>query len=355
MRGSGRERLPLIDAMRTIAAAAVVFYHAENLFCTNGLFRRGYLFVDLFFLISGFVLTLSIEKNGRMSIDGLTFFKVRFRRFLPMTAIGLVNGALLMGGASPVSMTIANIALGLVMVPNLFSGGDIFPLNSVQWSLMQELLANIAHGFVLKRMNDRQLAQLAGVLALLLIVSIAVLGENTGGPGVNNWWQGLPRGGFSYVAGMLLARRRLIAPPGPVVSWQLSLLAPVVIIVLINQFPTANWRGPVRVIGDIVTCLVLFPWCLWVASSAPVPARVGIWLRRAGGLSFPIYAVHLPIIRVLAPANEVMARTYPSHYAMLHALALVASFAAASVIAIIQTVWAQRARRAVGQRVPQPS
>ena len=59
----GRTELPALTSLRGLAALTVVFYHASFLalnYADGGppmLWRRGYLAVDLFFLLSGFVLT----------------------------------------------------------------------------------------------------------------------------------------------------------------------------------------------------------------------------------------------------------------------------------------------------------
>lgn len=70
---------PEIDGLRTIAVLPVLFFHAG----VTG-FSGGFVGVDIFFVISGFLITRILDddlKNGRFSI--LTFYERRFRRIIP--------------------------------------------------------------------------------------------------------------------------------------------------------------------------------------------------------------------------------------------------------------------------------
>ena len=65
---NAQNRLPLLDGLRLFAAFSVVLYHLQLPNDGHGMFSRGYLFVDFFFLLSGFVLTLAAEH--RMNASG---------------------------------------------------------------------------------------------------------------------------------------------------------------------------------------------------------------------------------------------------------------------------------------------
>jgi len=51
-------RLSQLDGLRGLAALVIMLYHAEIVYRAPGPFLRGYLYVDLFFLLSGFVLAV---------------------------------------------------------------------------------------------------------------------------------------------------------------------------------------------------------------------------------------------------------------------------------------------------------
>ncbi|MDH5424456.1 MAG: acyltransferase [Gammaproteobacteria bacterium] len=76
---------PEIDGLRTIAVISVLIYHAEFAFKAGHLLTGGFLGVDIFFVISGFLITSLIIKElvqtGRFSITD--FYERRARRLLP--------------------------------------------------------------------------------------------------------------------------------------------------------------------------------------------------------------------------------------------------------------------------------
>ena len=79
-------RQPALDGLRGVAVAAVVVFHLEHL-------SGGFLGVDLFFVLSGFLITslLLVEFDGRNAIDLGRFWSRRARRLLP--ALFLLLGA----------------------------------------------------------------------------------------------------------------------------------------------------------------------------------------------------------------------------------------------------------------------
>jgi len=76
----GIQHIPAIDGLRAIAVTAVIFYHLGFQWITGG-----FLGVDLFFVISGYVITRllldSIARSGGLDLRG--FYKARARRLLP--------------------------------------------------------------------------------------------------------------------------------------------------------------------------------------------------------------------------------------------------------------------------------
>jgi len=77
---------PEIDGLRAIAVIAVILYHCKITIFTNELFKGGFLGVDIFFVISGYLITSIILKEliltGSFSIK--YFYERRIRRILPV-------------------------------------------------------------------------------------------------------------------------------------------------------------------------------------------------------------------------------------------------------------------------------
>ena len=74
------EYFSYIDVLRFIAVFSVILFHADR-----NLFPGGYLGVDIFFVISGFVITHSLFKEFQKKkyIDIINFYARRFNRIYP--------------------------------------------------------------------------------------------------------------------------------------------------------------------------------------------------------------------------------------------------------------------------------
>ena len=77
---------PEIDGLRTIAVLAVIIYHAEFSLGAGKLLQGGFFGVDVFFVISGFLITslmmAELQATGRIAIA--SFYERRVRRLLPV-------------------------------------------------------------------------------------------------------------------------------------------------------------------------------------------------------------------------------------------------------------------------------
>lgn len=292
------DRLPVLDGLRGLAAIFVMLYHAELMFGTGSLFSRSYLFVDFFFLLSGFVLTLSAEARMRNGLPTARFLRARVARLWPIIALGVTFGAARHAAVESVPDAGILLVAGLLMIPALWQTGMIFPLNAPQWSLMLELFANLAHALLLRRLGENALLMIAVLSGLALAATVLEFGSNTLGPFTFNWWLALPRVVFSYTLGIWLARKWKKGRHGAVVPWKLALLLPPLALITLPAWPL-----PIAT-GDILVVLLVFPPLLWCAAvSQPAePARK--YLDALGALSFPLYAFHLPILETIAPIGK---------------------------------------------------
>ena len=94
----GIQHIPAIDGLRAIAVTAVIFYHLGFQWIPGG-----FLGVDLFFVISGYVITRllldSIEQSGGLDLRG--FYIARARRLLPALVFMLVSTTIAIGIWAP--------------------------------------------------------------------------------------------------------------------------------------------------------------------------------------------------------------------------------------------------------------
>ena len=179
--------------MRGFAALFVVAFHLFEAYAGNNpqkqFINHGYLAVDFFFLLSGFVVAYAYDDRwDRMSVLG--FFKRRLIRLQPMVVMGSVIGAVLFvfqdystfpkyGNASFLHVVIVMV-LGFVMIPlpkiaDVRGWDEIYPLNGPAWSLFYEYVANALYALGVRKLSNRSLGILVALSACALIY-LAVFG-----------------------------------------------------------------------------------------------------------------------------------------------------------------------------------
>ncbi len=218
--GSGLVYRPYLDGLRAVAVYLVVLFHAGS-----GWFSGGYVGVDVFFVLSGFLVTQLLLRDvvgsGRVRFG--RFYARRFRRLLPAAFVTLlVTGVVYTAIASPAEVV---GAVGSFKAAFLYStnwyfihqstgyfGADI-SANPVLhfWSLAVEeqfyLVWPLALGglfVVTRRLGPRQLVVIRAVVAAGAVVSVvAALVLRTSDP--NRAYYGTDTRAYELLAGGLLA------------------------------------------------------------------------------------------------------------------------------------------------------
>lgn len=292
MSAQSRPRLVALDGIRGVAALVVLLFHLQLPIPAQ--FDRGYLMVDLFFMLSGFVLTLSAETRLRGGWPGWRFIIARYRRLLPVVFVGVAVGALVYLVVTQPDWGVRGwterLAMAALLIPIITIQRDpaLFPLNRAHWSLFFELLANILHALILWRLKTRALAALVAMCALLFAWSCHHVGGSTAGAFQDNWHFGFFRVLFAYSCGMLMARLwQARRPQGGRAALEAPVLAPLLVLAV---SPLETW------LGDAIAVLVAFPAVIWLGA-APSPAgRLNAAMAWLGAISYPLYAIHGPTL-----------------------------------------------------------
>ncbi|MFC3174240.1 acyltransferase family protein [Novosphingobium bradum] len=291
-------RLAVLDGLRGVAAICVIGYHEAGLHGGVGLLGTSYLAVDFFFLLSGFVLTRAFEARFATGMTTAKFMLLRARRLYPLMALAAVIGAIEVLLRAPSANLPTALVRHLLFLPVMEPGRQLFELNGAQWSLLLELIANLAHVALLWRMSTRLVGLASAACAILLLgfgLHYGTLNLGWTGSGA---WLGLARVGCSYGLGIVLARvlPSRIAPTG--MTWRLPFaLLPAAILA---SALVPGERG--AVVAQWLTVVLAFPAIFLVALGAEAGARANAFLSWIGTLSFPLYAIHLPLLMLLGQA-----------------------------------------------------
>ena len=120
-----------LDAMRGICALTVVLFHCDGLFVKSEIFCHGYLAVDVFFILSGFVLVHTYEKRLAEGLGVGAYMRLRLKRLAPVywtgTLLGIAALIIIKAYASPgmffTPVQIAGLSLmALALIPQLTLG-----------------------------------------------------------------------------------------------------------------------------------------------------------------------------------------------------------------------------------------
>jgi peptidoglycan/LPS O-acetylase OafA/YrhL len=290
-----RQHYLALDGLRGFAAIAVVAFHIIAFTNPNLPFSSAYLSVDLFFALSGFVLSAAYSMRLGDGMQLLDFMRLRLIRLYPAYLVGLALGvAAYLITWSPFSFTRLFISLSsaLLFLPlpvPLTDNPPIFPLNLPAWSLFFELFVNLVFVAFYRYLTGRTLIAILFLSGANLIAVATFHGNLHVGWNTDHFFYGLPRSLFSFFAGVLVHR---CFPTG--LRSGGAFVAFIVALVLVLPIP-AN----IHSVYDPVVVVLLFP--IGIAAIAGwelqgLRARVA---RALGVLSYPLYVIHMPCIYIV--------------------------------------------------------
>ena len=208
---NSQRRYYTLDGLRGFAALMVAIYHLGQR--SVGIVSHGYLAVDFFFMLSGFVIALNYQARMAQGMAFSRFTQARLVRVYPMFFLGLVIGVPAkilranMNGTAPLGVTdVPNFIANLVILPSPFSY-LLFPFNGALWSLFIELFISLLFGALLYRASDRTLIVLIlSAAAALIFVFVRPDDYIDMGWSWSNLVGGATRACFAFPLGMLMYR-----------------------------------------------------------------------------------------------------------------------------------------------------
>lgn len=292
-----KHHFEILDGLRGVAAIAIVIFHFMEIVYVpkDNFIGHGFLAVDFFFCLSGFVIAYAYDDRlGKMGI--VEFFKSRIIRLHPLVILGAVLGLLAFlfdpFGGSADSYSIGRTfliflsAIFLVPFPTMEDRFfNLFGLNAPAWSLFWEYIANIAYALVLARLGRKSLLVLT-ILAAATLCFVAYRAKSMlGGWAGENFWDGGARIAYSFLAGLLIFRFKLIIKSG------IGFLGLSVLLLLAFLMPFSwGWQGELAVV------LLYFPLLISLGAGATLaPALKNICVF-SGNISYPLYMTHYAVM-----------------------------------------------------------
>ena len=296
-----------------MAAITVVCFHLFEAYATSHLDKQlnhGYLAVDFFFILSGFVVGYAYDDRWKtMKIKD--FLKRRFIRLQPMVVIGAIIGAIMFYFQGCSVWDVSKVSIGMLLLATLLNiclipatpgfeirgVGEMYPLNGPSWSLFFEYIGNILYALFIRKLSVRNLTifvLLAG-LGLAAFSIFGPYGDICVGFSLtdDNMVGGSLRILFSFPAGLLLSR---IFKPVHIKGafWICSLSVVVLLVIPRVGDGESLWMNGLY---DTVCFAFLFPFLVYLgASGKTTDKHTPRVCKFLGDISYPLYMVHYPFI-----------------------------------------------------------
>lgn len=315
---SSKPRYELLDGLRGVAAIFVILYHFGEGFATSPvdqMMNHGYLAVDFFFILSGFVIGYAYDDRWQRGMSAGNFMLRRVIRLHPMVILSVIFGAVAYliqgsvrwdGTPMPLSMLLLALLLGLFLIPVLPGAGadvrgnnEMFPLNGPSWSLFFGYIGSILYAVWLHRLSSKWLRVVTAVSACGL--AVMVLGNFSGSYNIGMGWTlaeygflgGFFRLSFSFSIGLLMSRG---FRPRKIRSafWLCSAM-------LAAIFATPYVGGasmPMLNAGfDLACTLFIFPAIVYIGACGTTTDATSTRIcDTLGQLSYPVYIIHYPVM-----------------------------------------------------------
>jgi peptidoglycan/LPS O-acetylase OafA/YrhL len=293
-----RHRFLTLDTLRGVAALAVLEFHTSG-FTGHQLFPHGYLAVDFFFMLSGFVITFAYQDKFNLELSTAEFLKIRLTRLYPLYFLGLILGFSLSIlqyciGRDHLSASSLGylLALGLFLLPapsTLQAGGSSsFPFDIPTWSIFYELAANLLHSLFFRRRSWKFFVSIVLLSEAALLYSANKLGTMDFGSTRTEVVYGLSRVIFAYTVGILVY-----------LVWEKGRLrinvSPILLSILLLAVLAVHTPARSSLTYDVLVTTCFFPIFLCVSASSVTSLRLTQVSRALGLSSYAVYVLHVPI------------------------------------------------------------
>ncbi|WP_442587275.1 acyltransferase family protein [Pedobacter sp. AW31-3R] len=306
----------ILDGLRGVAAIIVVIFHLFEAHATSHLdliINHGYLAVDFFFMLSGFVISYAYDDRWH-KLTVRDFFKRRLIRLQPMVVMGSIIGALgfyfqdsvLWPGIHevPVWQLMLIMVIGFTLIPvtpgmDIRGWQEMHPLNGPGWSLFFEYIANMMYALFVRKFSKLALSILV-VFSGLALIHLAV--SSPAGDVIGGWTIdglqlriGFTRLMYPFFAGLLLCRVIKVKTVRNAFFWSSLLL------IVVFAMPRIGGSEHLWMNGlyDSLSIIFIFPVIIYIGAGGILKDKLSEKLCKfLGDISYPIYITHYPLIYI---------------------------------------------------------
>ena len=294
-----KQHFELLDGLRGVAALAVVTFHFMEWAYSDyskSFIGHGFLAVDFFFCLSGFVIGYAYDDRiAKMGVR--SFFTSRIIRLHPLVVAGSVLGLLAFlfdpFGGHPELYSAGKIALAflcsvlLIPLPVIADRSfNLFSFNAPAWSLFWEYVANIVYAFVLYRIGRSYLLLLTILAAVALCFVAYRSGNLLGGWSGPTFWDGGARISYSFLAGLLIYRSNRI------IKNRLGFVGLALLLFLAFIMPFSKWNW----LTEPLVVLFYFPLLIALGAGAILTPGLKKVCIFSGKISYPLYMTHYAVL-----------------------------------------------------------
>ncbi len=289
-----------MNGLRGFAALIVVTYHlslSEPLSLGNG-----FLAVDLFFVLSGFVIAYSYETRLKNGLSLGDFFLIRLIRLYPLYILGTLLSVLVVavdflteGLFIETDLdAFRSIPWSLLMLPtppriSQWPQAGLYPLNYPAWSLFFEVLINVIYALTFRWWTETRIFKNLLFFGSALLLSHIIIDTSFDG-GVD--WVTLEIGFlkvlYSFPAGVLVYRlhkKKFLYPSMP---------SPIILVIFVSLIMLpSTWGVPFCI-------LIGFPLLVLLAANSKPKGISSSVFAGLGAVSYAMYAIQAPLREFIA-------------------------------------------------------
>ena len=287
-----------LDALRGIAAVLILTRHT-SVYWGEVNFHHAYLAVDLFFMLSGFVVSHAYDKKLiSKTMTFWRFFLTRIIRLYPLYLLAAIisvlvfspKKAFIQGDIHIITEYVTALFFTFFYLPyKIYENNSLFTINGVSWSLFFELIINIIYA-ISRPLLSTNILKFVVVISGLYLAKQSILVDGIDYGYLWDWQSiliGSARTIFGFSCGLLLHRiwlKELTIIRSTTKSILLLLLASIpLLFVNISQL-----NGMI----DCLSIFIIFPFCVLLGAKTNPKKQDIRFFELLGIISYPTYLLH---------------------------------------------------------------